>query len=60
MVNGGDMMGAAGNRFMQLGIPGLNFSHDKSGSFNYNKQEDRSSSMQSSLEELDEFHDSLI
>ena len=53
-------MGAAGNRYMQLGIPGLNFSHDKSGSFNYNKQEDRSSSMQSSLEELDEFHDSLI
>jgi hypothetical protein len=43
---------------MQLGIPGLNFSHDNTGSFNYNK--DKSSSMQSSLEELDEFHDSLI
>ena len=58
MMNGADLMGTAGNRQMQLGIPGLNFSHDNTGSFNYNK--DKSSSMQSSLEELDEFHDSLI
>jgi hypothetical protein len=50
-------MGACGNR---LGIPGLNFSHDNTGSFNYNKQTDRSRCMQSSLEELEEFHDSLI
>jgi hypothetical protein len=43
-----------------LGIPGLNFSHDNTGSINQNRYDEGSSSLQSSLEELDEFHDSVI